>query len=200
MMKASFIIFWSIKLLVKSANMINVREVLGIPTVTQWENLRLLENKGVISMTKHDRMMNQIEQHGENIKAIFNLDVSIDPVKLCKQLRRLELKANRAATCLCNTNTLYKLELTRQQEIAGIRQATYEEQDTYFEAILAKVDKILGFKKQGIPVFVNRDPRGYALKIKDDWMWENYNKLPDAYYLYIDFGGYGIIAPEFTGE
>ena len=45
-------------------------------------------------------MYQRIKKHGDNLKAIFNLDV--DSVKLCKQLFRLENKAHQLATDYCN--------------------------------------------------------------------------------------------------
>jgi len=143
-------------------------------------------------MNKHDRMYQQIEEHGANLNAIFNTD--FDNIKLCKKLRQLEVKAHHATTCLCNTNTLDRLELTREEERTGLypKQATEDEQDAFFGAILNKVDKILNFRAKHIPVFINHDPRGYALKVKD--CRENNLKI------YQDWGGYGILAPEFDGN
>jgi len=149
-------------------------------------------------MTKHERMYQRIEQHGANLNAIFN--TGLDNVKLCKKLLRLERQAHHATTCLCNTNTLDRLELTRQEE-NGIHQATEEEQDAFFEAILAKVRKVLcctketfpgQFNPECFPVFINHDPRGYALKIKSEYVKDHNLKIHQ------DWGGFGIIAPDFT--
>jgi hypothetical protein len=148
-------------------------------------------------MNKHERMYQQIERHGANLNAIFN--TGIDNIKLCKKLRMLEVKAHHAATCLCNTNTLDKLLLTTTEPQTGNhKQATEEERDAFFEAILDKIDKILNFKKEGIPVFINYDPRGYALKIRSEWT-AGYNSKAEKR-IYTDFGGYGILAPEFDGS
>lgn len=145
-------------------------------------------------MNAKQKMYMRIEKHGNDLKRIFNLE-SANPIKLSKQLRGLEVKANRAATCLCNTNTLDRLQLTRQEEMRGdTEQATEEEQEAFFNAILNKVDKILNFRTQGIPVFINHDPRGYALKIKGEYIQAN------QFDIYRDFGGYGILAPEFDGR
>ena len=145
-------------------------------------------------MNAKQRMYQRIEKHGNDLKTIFNLE-SADPIKLSKQLHGLEVKANRAATCLCNTNTLDRLELTRYEEQRGdTKQATEEEQDAFFDSILNKVDKILNFKSQGIPVFINHDPRGYALKIDDEYVRANNLEI------HRDFGGYGILSPEFDGR
>ena len=53
-------------------------------------------------------------------------------------------------------------------------------------------NKLLNFKSQNIPVFFNGDPRGYTLKIDDDYMRKN-----KIYPFYSDWGNYGIIAPSF---
>lgn len=144
-------------------------------------------------MNKHDRMYEQIRKHGENLNQVFGLNE--DPVKLSKKLHALELKANRAATCLLNTNTLDRIELTRQEEQTGnVKQATEDEQEVFFENILNKVDKILNFKAQNIPVYINYDARGYTLKIKESYVRDNNLKI------YTDWGGYGILAPDFNGE
>jgi hypothetical protein len=144
-------------------------------------------------MTKRERMYEEIRKHGENLNNIFHTD--LDPVKLCKKLFKLENKAHHAATCLCNTNTLDRLALTRDEEHTGHypRQATEDEQDLFFDKILKSVRKILNVPDT-YPIFINHDPRGYALKIKSEYVSMTNMKI------YTDWGGYGIIAPEFTGE
>lgn len=131
--------------------------------------------------TKNQRQYEAIEAHGRNLLAIFQNATEKNPVSLCKKLRRLESKASRITTDYCNG-----------EFDAG---ENGEKLDAALEAILAKVNAILGNTgKSHVPVFINRDPRGYALKIDDVWM---HNKQPR---LYRDFGGYGIIAPEITGD
>jgi len=120
--------------------------------------------------------LEQITKHGENLNAIFN--TGLDPVTLCKKLRRLENKANKLATDYCNGDN-------------GIDSENWEQK---CKPILTAVFKILN--RQGnfgkIPVYINRDARGYALKISDKDM--RAKKLT----LYSDWGGYGILAPEFN--
>ena len=60
--------------------------------------------------------------------------------------------------------------------------------DNEASKILDKVQAILKNKKN---IFVNGDARGYALKIDDDYIRVN------NFNIYRDFGGYGIIAPDF---
>jgi len=145
-------------------------------------------------MNKHEKMYQQIEKHGADLNAIIN--TGIDNVNLCKKLFRLENQAHRATTCLCNTNTLDRLQLTQREERSGQypKQATEDEQDVFFDAILVKVDKILKFKGHRVPVFINFDPRGYAIKIKSEYTQKWQLRIHQ------DIGGFGIIAPEFSGK
>lgn len=123
--------------------------------------------------TKKDRMYAQIQKHGERLNAIFN--TGLDPVALCKKLFSLENKLRHANTMY--TNGDWESDRTDQVE----------------KEVMAKVDKILGYKAKKIPVFNNDDPRGYSLKIENDWMHSHQGKTP----LYTDMGGYGILAPDF---
>jgi hypothetical protein len=112
-------------------------------------------------------MNKRIKEHGDKLKAIFNLNV--DSVKLSKKLFRLENKAHRLATDYCN----------------GL--VDYEVVEKESEKILSKVAKILNTNK--FNMFFNTDARGYALKFFEDF---SKNKQ-----IHRDWGGYGIIAPDF---
>ena len=96
-------------------------------------------------------------------------DTNLEPVTLCKKLFRLENKAHRLATDWCNGAI------------------TSDQFDIESQTILHKVGKILGNR---LGIFVNGDARGYALKIDD--------RLAESMTIYKDWGGYGIIAPDFT--
>jgi len=72
---------------------------------------------------------------------------------------------------------------------------TQEAQDKKTDSLKVRLLEILGPTCEGVgklKVFINLDPRGYALKITSE----------DAEGLDIhkDWGGYGIIAPEYTGD
>jgi len=134
--------------------------------------------------TKKQRQAEQIKAHGENLLHLFPRATERDPIKLCKKLRRMEAKAQEIALRLCNG-----------PEFPG----GDDEVDALTGAILEKVNAILGNSgPDAVPVFVNRDPRGYALKIKSEYMagagWIA------QWALMRDWGGYGIIAPEITGD
>ncbi len=115
----------------------------------------------------------RIREHGMNLLRIFRKATEKDPFELCHKLIRLERAAGRIALRLCNG-----------PEFAG----GYEEVDALLDKILVKVNALLGNKK--IPIFINRDPRGCALKIQSEWMESHPVKI------HRDWGGYGIIAPE----
>jgi len=120
-----------------------------------------------------ETMYASILQHGENLNNIFN--TGIEPVILCKKLRRLELKAHRLATDYCNG------------DIYG------ETFDKIEAKIMRKLQVILfGKRFPNVPIFLNQDARGYALKIDDIWLREKRHDI------YKDWGGYGIIAPDFS--
>lgn len=129
-----------------------------------------------------DKQRKAIAEHGEKLMAIFPDATERDPVKLCRKLRALEVKAGAVALRLCNG-----------PEYPGEHDA-----DKILDGVLGKVNKLLGNYQLGakmtvrVPVFINRDPRGYALKIRDDYMRSVGDNLP----LQRDMGGYGIIAPE----
>jgi len=122
---------------------------------------------------KQDRMYQRIHEHGMNLKAAFGIDG--DPLEICRKLHRIELKVHRLAEDYCN----------------GLIDS--EKWEIESEKARFRVADIIGEKF--LPVIrINGDPRGYALKIDDAYIRENAIKI------YRDWGGYGILAPEFDGE
>ena len=118
-------------------------------------------------MTKNIELNEKIKNHGENLKYIFKLDPSIDAIKLCKSLFRLENKAHKLALDYCNSGNSHNRAV---------------------ENILKKVGVLLNITDID-QIFFNGDARGYALKISDKFV-KNHN-------IFKDWGGYGIIAPDF---
>lgn len=118
--------------------------------------------------SKHDLMYQNIQKHGEMLNALFN--TGIEPVALCKKLKRLETKAHKLATDYCN----------------GENGVDSENIDTFTEPIIKAVKKLLG---NNVPVRFNGDARGYALKLSIEWSADKN--------IYKDWGGYGILAPDF---
>lgn len=128
--------------------------------------------------------MGRIVQHGKNLLAIFPRATEQFPDALCRKLRRLEAKAAALALRGCN----------------GPEWDSEEEQEAAYESVLEKVNALLGNHtthnsetgdtRCRVPVFINRDPRGYQLKIRDEYVRQRGLKIET------DWGGYGILAPE----
>ena len=119
-------------------------------------------------MNKKQQQRENILQHGFNLQRIYPDTKCYGPVELCKKLHRMETKAHRLATEMCS----YDVD--------------QESHDRALDRIENRVNDLLG---NGPTVFVNRDPRGYALKIRS----KNAKNLD----IHKDWGGYGIICPEF---
>ena len=116
--------------------------------------------------------------HGQNVLAIFPNATESDPVRLCRKLRKLEREGAALALRLCN----------------GPAFATEDAAETVANNVLAKANALLGNGGGRVPLFLNLDPRGYALKIREDWMREWKPNYP----IFRDWGGYGILAPDLT--
>lgn len=118
-------------------------------------------------------MYAQIEKHGYNLNAIFQ--TKFDNITLCKKLRILEGKIDLLTTDYCNTGNDHEQAINKHLNSVKLI-LTGDTPNT------AALDAI----------FVNHDPRGYALKLKDTFVREN-NISIDR-----DFGGYGILAPDYS--
>lgn len=122
-----------------------------------------------------------ITKHGNDLLALFPDAVERDPVKLCKALRRVEVAISGPLLRACNTGD-------------------DEHLDKQCDAAMAKTIKLLGLTvRQAIAcgLFINRDPRGYAIKLSDSWVRK---QRDNGRTIHTDFGGYGIIAPDLTAE
>ena len=113
-----------------------------------------------------------IISHGEQLNAIFH--TGLEPITLCKKLRRIEGAAHKLAEDACN--------------FLNMESPAFK---TRYSRIVKRVIDVVG---QRVRVKINLDPRGYALKIDDQVMNEK------GYKLHRDWGGYGILAPEFDKE
>ena len=121
-----------------------------------------------------EKQRQAIAEHGRKLLLIYPEATEPDPVKLCRKLHALEARARAVALRLCNG-----------PEYPGGEDAV----DAITDAIHAKVASLLG---PGPAFFVNRDPRGHALKIHA----AESLRLPAGFPK--DWGGYGILCPEIT--
>lgn len=126
-------------------------------------------------MNAKERMNRRIEKHGEDLKRIFNIQ-DIDGVKLSKKVHSIEAKAAKVALDYCNGD----IDMDKKEAQEAV--------------VMASLDKVLNFTAQNIPVFFNGDPRGYTLKIDDEYVKAN------SLDIHRDWGGYGILSPDFDGK
>tara|TARA_R100001594_G_scaffold143934_1_gene192484 strand:- start:293 stop:727 length:435 start_codon:yes stop_codon:yes gene_type:complete len=135
---------------------------------------------------RKEAMYQRIAQHGEDLKTIFGLPSDTDPIKLCKRIKRLEVKAHRLSTAWCNGY------FWQSQDGKQCHECTTEDWEIQGEDILKKVSKILDTKNNGIKITLNGDARGYALKLDYELVRQNNWKI------YKDWGSNGILAPDLT--
>lgn len=125
-------------------------------------------------MNKYNEMYQEIKKHGKQLNKIFK--TQLDDIALSKKLFSLEHKAAKLALDYCNGEN-------------GVNTDNWE---ALTDKLLISVDKVTGYIARGIPVFVNGDARGYALKINDGYVREHNLEI------HKDWGGYGILAPDFN--
>jgi hypothetical protein len=148
------------------------------------------------------KTLEAVTRHGESLIKAFPDCSEKDPVILCKKLRRIETSLTKPLLDYCN----------------GDFKGGESEIDEICDAARNRVVKLLfGFDlaKNPHPVcacglFVNRDPRGCALKLSSEWTKEynarEYSEAGKARHrnrrnpqpIYTDWGGYGLLAPDFT--
>src|SRR5690606_8759593 len=101
---------------------------------------------------------------------------------------KLERVAHQGAEAYCNGT---KLQFNSREYDFCSNETDWEE---FAQEITEGVKRIFGTVPAGFRV--NGDARGYALKIDPD----DNRELIDSTRMYRDFGGYGILSPEITGD
>ena len=125
-------------------------------------------------MTKKQKRDEAILLHGFDLVRNFGNGSTGGPVTLCKALRRLETSWGRKAEAMCNG----ELDLA----------------DNKLESMTTRAKKRISELLPNLPIEaikINLDPRGYALKVRTEYM-----KSAEINDLHKDWGGYGILAPE----
>ena len=126
--------------------------------------------------TAKNKMYEAIEKHGDNLNRIFKTD--IDNVKLSKLVLRIERVAHKLAEDYCN----------------GKDGLNSDNIDIYTETILKRLDRLINWHDAKVPIFINLDARGYALKIDSDYVRDNNIQIEK------DWGGFGLLAPDYRYE
>ena len=138
------------------------------------------------------KTLEAVRRHGETLLAAFPNATEKNPVALCKKLRRIETAVARPILDYCN----------------GDNGMTVEKLDIATDKALKRKATLLGLDDAGTMLaglFVNRDPRGYALKINNEssgWFsdWQQARHASGLPALHTDMGGYGIIAPDLNQD
>jgi hypothetical protein len=127
-------------------------------------------------MTENERkkMYENIVCHGENLRKIFHFSGDVVPV--CKKLLTLENKANKLMVDFCNG-------------FLDVNTLDYATEKVY--NTLLRILSLSHSSPLAKELIINRDARGYTLKIAESFIREN------RFIIYRDFGGYGILAPDF---
>ena len=119
------------------------------------------------------------QNHFNHLAAIFPGLRGRDPLNTCRALRRLEVEVTRWSEAVCN----------------GDIDPSEDERRSTLDAFDRRLIRILGAAQDdpaAMALHINLDPRGYALKLDDEYVRANDIEI------YRDWGGYGIIAPDLS--
>lgn len=137
------------------------------------------------TMTKKERRQAQLERHYEALARLAKeCGIKAEGKKLSVALLKIERQAHQAAENYCNGKDVFGNSF-------GEMEWDRAEKDTY-GAVQGLFDGKLKW------FFVNGDPRGCALKIYNET--EAGRALIEKTGLQRDWGGYGLLAPEITGN
>ena len=137
-----------------------------------------------------------IREHGLGLIKFFGLDPNlVSPVELCKKLRKLENQANRITTQLCNGFPDLYAEV--QEKVINQLESELEKIEQKVRDYLESYQRPRSFKKINA-IFINGDPRGYALKLDTETI-KYFEELGEEF-PHKDWGGFGILAPDLTSE
>lgn len=133
-------------------------------------------------------MLAAITRHGQSLIAAFPNATERNPDTLARKLRRIETKVYAPILQACNGP-----EISEDEVNAACDKAR------------AGVRKLLGLTAEqaasGGLLVINHDPRGYALKLREDWTQThnaNARITSSTFPIHTDWGGYGILAPDLT--
>jgi hypothetical protein len=118
------------------------------------------------------RIEEQVRQHFADLEKLFPEISGNDPLSFCRKLRRLEMEAHKLAEDNCN----------------GL--ISDDDYDTSTSKITNEIRGLFGSPAFDSAFYLNGDPRGYSLKLR-------YEFMKDTSGIHKDWGGFGILAPEF---
>lgn len=135
-----------------------------------------IEATNAYSFLQHTKLLSYLSGKDEAAQ-LQKQAASYEGEEVYKKLCRIESKLHNLATQECNG--------TMDEEKA---QPIYDMAEKQIKELLPRLTNFGGF-------FFNGDPRGYTLKVKEDVKAKIFAET--GFNMYSDFGGYGILAPEF---
>jgi len=124
-----------------------------------------------------------------------------DGKRISVALLNLERLANAGATASCNGERFQcRFHVSAKQAASMPWEFDFNRDENAWDSFAEKVQDEVRFIFGAVPTsfFVNGDARGYALKIDNET--PEGKALIEACKLHTDWGGYGILSPEITGE
>ena len=143
-----------------------------------------------------------IREHGLGLIEFFGLDPNlVDPIALCKKLRRLENQAHKITTALCNGFPDLDHDL-QEDYIAELEIKLCQIEGKVCDLLQSHYDETPRNKQVKLnAIFINGDPRGYTLKVSDKVINHFAKETNYAdFFPHQDWGGYGILAPDLTSD
>jgi len=127
--------------------------------------------------TAKQRRDAEICAHGMKLIRTFEVE-DILPVTLYKKLHRIQARVQTRNERRCGDGRTFH---ETDQDHAAFERRT-----------LDSINRLIDFRGAGVPVILNTDPRGYALKVRESYMRDHPEcSLPK------DWGGYGLLVPDF---
>lgn len=145
-----------------------------------------------------------IREHGLGLIKFFGLDPNlVSPVELCKKLRKLETRAHKITTQLCNgfPDLDHDLQEDYTKHLESELEKIEEKARDLLDSPQLKKSAPTKWARKLNDIFINGDPRGYALKVTTECVkhYENLKQNPEEF-PHKDWGGFGILAPDLTSE
>ena len=117
-----------------------------------------------------DKTLERWRKHGQMVKEFFGLPDEVDAIILYRKLLKIEASFSAKSLKHCNG---------------------YISDEAFDNAKKSVVKALAALGIDMKKIHINTDPRGYALKIKDNLSRD---------FGYRDMGGHGILAPDLTGR
>lgn len=156
------------------------------------------------TVTKN-RLMKNVSRHVEALDKLASYyDIDMTGIQLWKKLKFYENKLHKLMVYSCNGVGMINGvnyyngtidDYAKREYGYNVKSAYIEDDVTIFDVEAEKLENKLRELFPKLPFFVNGDARGYTLKLNEKTVQE---LQKNGINIQTDFGGYGILAPEFN--